>query len=133
MLAAHGDWLPNRDGAADRRQHEWPRRTPRGRWAGERQREKDDGKGIDPERILTAALQNNLIDLNKVSNLTRDQKINLIFEPGLSTIANVSEVSGRGAGMDAVKVEIDRLKGDIQIKTEKDQGTTFEIHIPDVT
>jgi len=88
----------------------------------------DDGKGIDKERVRAKAVQNGLVSAD--AQLTDEQIVNLIFKPGLSTAAKVTEVSGRGVGMDVVKRNIEALGGVITIKTEKGKGTLFQIKLP---
>lgn len=88
----------------------------------------DDGKGIDKERVRAKAVQNGLVAADAV--LTDEQIVNLIFKPGLSTASKVTEVSGRGVGMDVVKRNIEALGGVISIKSEKGQGTLFQIKLP---
>lgn len=89
---------------------------------------KDDGEGIDAEKILAAAAEKQIVSGSE--NLTREEIINLIFESGFSTARQVSEVSGRGVGLDAVKNLIENAGGRISVKSEKGKGTTFEIFLP---
>lgn len=91
---------------------------------------KDDGKGIDAARITESALRKGLITEEKAARLTPSEAVNLIFEPGFSTAAQVSEVSGRGVGMDIVRSQIGRLNGIIEIDTEPGKGTSFTIRLP---
>ena len=88
----------------------------------------DDGRGIDPEAIRESAYKKGL-DLD-VDKLDDDEAIRLIFHKGFSTASTLSEVSGRGVGMDIVMSELQQLGGDIQIKSAVGLGTTFEIRIP---
>ncbi len=90
----------------------------------------DDGRGIDPERILANAMERGLVDAKEAADLTEAEKINLIFRPGLSTAAEITNVSGRGVGMDVVKSNIERIGGSVDLRTELGQGTTFAIKIP---
>ena len=92
---------------------------------------KDDGKGINIEQVSKKAINQGLISENELKNLTDKQKIDLIFSPNLSTKEQVSEISGRGVGMDIVKKNIERMGGKINIKTSFGQSTEFEIIIPD--
>ena len=88
---------------------------------------KDDGKGIDPERILASARKKNL----DVDHLNSEQEIvNLIFAPGFSTAEKVTDVSGRGVGMDAVKTSINELGGHVTLETKVGKGTCFKISLP---
>jgi len=91
----------------------------------------DDGKGINAEKIYDKAIEKGLLD-PKNDFLTEDEKVRLIFEPGFSTAENVSEMSGRGVGMDVVKNNIEGLGGSIIIKTELNNGTEFLLKIPNL-
>ena len=88
----------------------------------------DDGKGIDPEKLLANAIDKNLV--HKDDNLSDAQIMNLIFQPGFSTAAVISDISGRGVGMDVVKQNISDLGGSVEIWSKKDIGSTFTIKLP---
>lgn len=89
----------------------------------------DDGKGLDREKILKKAKEEKLIeDIEK--ELTDEEIFNFIFLPGFSTAKEVTDISGRGVGMDVVKKEISRLKGRIEIHSKNLEGTTFLLRIP---
>jgi two-component system chemotaxis sensor kinase CheA len=90
----------------------------------------DDGKGIDPERIAKVALSKGLIAAEKLEAMSAKDKTALIFLPGLSTNTQVSDVSGRGVGMDVVKTNLDRLGGKVEIISTVGKGTTFRIKLP---
>ncbi len=90
----------------------------------------DDGGGIDPERIAQAALAKGLITTEKLQAMSAQEKTALIFLPGLSTAKKVSDVSGRGVGMDVVKTNLDRLGGKVEIASQVGRGTTFLIKLP---
>ncbi|WP_340013457.1 chemotaxis protein CheA [Paenibacillus sp. FSL K6-1318] len=90
----------------------------------------DDGKGIDGEKIKASALGKGIISEEQAARLTTQEAVHLIFEPGFSTASSVSEVSGRGVGMDIVRSQIGRLNGIIDIDTEVGVGTTFTIRLP---
>lgn len=90
----------------------------------------DDGQGIDAGRIKASALSKGIITEEQAGFLTAQEAIHLIFEPGFSTAAEVSEVSGRGVGMDIVRSQIGRLNGIIDIETVPGQGTVFIIRLP---
>lgn len=90
----------------------------------------DDGQGIDPERIAQAALAKGLITTEKLQAMSAQEKTALIFLPGLSTARNVSDISGRGVGMDVVKTNLDRLGGKVEISSVIGRGTTFLIKLP---
>lgn len=87
----------------------------------------DDGKGIDEEKILESARSKGL-DISRVK--TRDDALHLIFESGFSTKDQVSEISGRGIGMDAVRNYVESVGGTIAIETEINRGTTFILSLP---
>ncbi|AIQ66032.1 hypothetical protein PSTEL_25860 [Paenibacillus stellifer] len=90
----------------------------------------DDGKGIDGEIIKASAIRKGLITEEQAVRLTQAEAVNLIFEPGFSTASQVSEVSGRGVGMDIVRSQIGRLNGIIDIDTRPGAGTRFTIRLP---
>jgi len=90
----------------------------------------DDGRGIDPERIAKVALDKGLLTAEKLQGLSAKDKIALIFLPGLSTNHQVSDISGRGVGMDVVKTNLDRLGGKVEIVSTVGRGTTFRIKLP---
>ncbi len=91
---------------------------------------KDDGKGIDCELVAKKALENGIITKERLASLSQQEKVELIFEAGLSTAKSVTEVSGRGVGMDVVKNNISKLGGSIKIESKKDEGSTFIIFLP---
>ena len=90
----------------------------------------DDGKGIDANRVAEAALNKGLITAEKARGMTDKEKVALIFLPGLSTAKKVTDISGRGVGMDVVKSNIDRLGGTVEIKSEPGKGSVFRIKMP---
>ncbi len=90
----------------------------------------DDGRGIDPEKILQSALEKHVITEEQGAQMSRREILQLIFLPGFSTAKTVSTVSGRGVGMDVVKTNIQKLKGIIEIDSEIGKGTTFIIKLP---
>lgn len=90
----------------------------------------DDGAGIDPARIRAKALEKGVIDGEEALRLDDRAALDLIFRAGFSTAAEVSDVSGRGVGMDVVREAIERLKGTIEIRSELGVGTTFELRLP---
>ncbi|MCL1926440.1 MAG: chemotaxis protein CheW, partial [Syntrophorhabdaceae bacterium] len=90
----------------------------------------DDGKGIDPERVSEVAVRKGIITEEKVKRLSDAEKQALIFAPGLSTMKEVSDLSGRGVGMDVVKTNLDQLGGQIEILSELGKGTLFRIKLP---
>ncbi len=90
----------------------------------------DDGHGIDPEVIKRKAIEKNIITEEKAKELSRKDILNLIFAPGFSTAKVVSNVSGRGVGMDVVKTNVTKLRGIIDIETEVGKGSKFIIKLP---
>ncbi len=90
----------------------------------------DDGAGLDINSIKTKAIEKKLITPDKAETLNDREIINFIFAPGFSTKDKVTEVSGRGVGMDVVKSVIENINGIIDIKTKKNKGTSFIIKIP---
>ncbi len=90
----------------------------------------DDGAGIDPERIRVKALERDLISRDQARAMNDQQLIQLIFLPGLSTAQKVTDVSGRGVGMDVVKTNIDKIGGTMDIESRLGQGTLLRIKIP---
>jgi two-component system chemotaxis sensor kinase CheA len=88
----------------------------------------DDGRGIDPAKILKKAIEKGVVAPG--ATLNRDETLALIFAPGFSTAEKVTAVSGRGVGMDVVKRNIEKLRGKIEISSEVGQGSTFKIKLP---
>lgn len=91
---------------------------------------KDDGGGIDTDRLRQKAVEKELLTYEEAEALSDHEAIQLIFHPGFSTANRLSDVSGRGVGMDIVRTDIERLNGMIDIETEKGKGTTFKIKLP---
>ncbi|WP_109486695.1 chemotaxis protein CheW [Occallatibacter savannae] len=90
----------------------------------------DDGRGLDAERIAKSAMSKGLVTAEKLDRMTAKEKMSLIFLPGLSTNSEVSEISGRGVGMDVVKTNLDRLGGKVEIISTVGSGTRFRIKLP---
>ena len=88
----------------------------------------DDGKGMDPNKILNKAIEKGLVDVN--TKLSKKEILNLVFASGFSTAEKVSDVSGRGVGMDVVKSKIAEIRGEVSIDSEIDQGTTITLDLP---
>ena len=88
----------------------------------------DDGKGLDKESILRKAVERNLI--NRGENLSDTEIYDFIMHPGFSTAREITDISGRGVGMDVVKKSIEKLRGRLEIKSRQGQGTTFLISLP---
>ncbi len=90
----------------------------------------DDGAGIDEHRVREVALQKNLITEAQAAEMGRRELLNLIFLPGFSTARSVSELSGRGVGLDVVKNNISNLSGLIDVWSERGRGTAFHLTLP---
>jgi len=88
----------------------------------------DDGRGLNLERIIDKARRTGLIEDG--SNLSETEVFNLIFHPGFSTAAEITDVSGRGVGMDVVKKKIQKLRGQVEIKSTLGRGTSFLLRMP---
>jgi two-component system, chemotaxis family, sensor kinase CheA len=91
---------------------------------------KDDGKGMDTEKIREKAVKKGLVTRQKADQMTKNEILSFIFYPGFSTADIVTEISGRGVGMDVVKQNITKLKGIIDIDTEVNKGTTIRLKLP---
>jgi two-component system chemotaxis sensor kinase CheA len=91
---------------------------------------KDDGRGLDPEKIRAKAIAKGLISAQDAERLTPQQTYQLIWEPGFSTADKVTEISGRGMGMDIVRSKIEQLNGAIELASEPGKGTTITIKLP---
>ena len=88
----------------------------------------DNGRGLNKEKILDKAVKNGVVDPKE--NLSDQEIYRLIFLPGLSTAEKVTDISGRGVGMDVVKQAIEKLRGKIEIETAAGAGTTFTTSFP---
>ncbi|HZQ18812.1 MAG TPA: chemotaxis protein CheA [Terriglobales bacterium] len=91
---------------------------------------KDDGAGIDAAKVKHKALQTKLIKPEEAERLSPQELLDLIFRPGFSTAQEITEVSGRGVGLDVVRSVLSRMKGSVEIETELGQGTTFRLKLP---
>ncbi len=90
----------------------------------------DDGAGIDPERLRAKAREKGLIDAEAAARLNAEECLNLIFMAGFSTRTEVSDISGRGVGMDVVQSRIRELGGQIQVQSELGRGSRFSLRVP---
>ena len=90
----------------------------------------DDGRGLDEERIAAKAVATGLVAPQDRAGLSRDRILNLIFEPGFSTAETVSNVSGRGVGLDVVRQNLEKVGGSIKVASVPGEGTTFTLQIP---
>lgn len=91
---------------------------------------RDDGGGIDTEKVRRKALEKGTITLQQAEAMTDKDYIDLLFQPSFSTADQISDVSGRGVGLDVVKTKIESLGGSIEARTVKGQGSTFRIQLP---
>ncbi len=90
----------------------------------------DDGKGLDINKITSSAVSRGIILKEELKEMTQKEKLALIFKPGLTTAKSITDVSGRGVGMDVVKSNLDKLGGIIDIDTLPGKGSTFKIKLP---
>jgi two-component system chemotaxis sensor kinase CheA len=90
----------------------------------------DDGKGIDPEALRQSAIKKNMLSADVANDMTDAEIIDLIFKSGFSTAKKVTEVSGRGVGLDVVKTNIEKLNGSVNVSSKPGQGTTFLLTLP---
>lgn len=88
----------------------------------------DDGRGIDPDRVLKKAIERGLV--KEQAQLSQAEILDLLFEPGFSTAEQVTAISGRGVGMDVVKREIEKLRGRVEVRSELGKGATFLLRVP---
>ncbi|HMD16754.1 MAG TPA: chemotaxis protein CheA [Terriglobales bacterium] len=90
----------------------------------------DDGAGIDVEKVRERALSQGLLKPDQAARLTESETLDLILQPGFSTAKEITELSGRGVGLDVVQSVLGRLKGTVQIETVVGRGTTFRLRLP---
>jgi two-component system chemotaxis sensor kinase CheA len=90
----------------------------------------DDGAGIDAEKVRQRALSQGLLNAGQAARLTEAETLDLILQPGFSTAEEITELSGRGVGLDVVQSVLGRLKGTVQIETAPGRGTTFRLRLP---
>ena len=90
----------------------------------------DDGRGINHERVMRKAVEAGVISQEETKSMSHEDILKLIFHPGLTTAEEVTEISGRGVGMDVVKTVMDRLKGRVVVESEPGRGTTFQLIAP---
>ncbi|PAF51441.1 chemotaxis protein CheA [Helicobacter sp. 13S00401-1] len=91
---------------------------------------KDDGKGLDADMLRRKAVEKGLMSQKDADSMTDKEAYAIIFKPGFSTATTITNVSGRGVGMDVVKTNVERLNGLIEIDSEKGVGTTLKLKIP---
>ncbi|MGA9939492.1 MAG: chemotaxis protein CheA, partial [Candidatus Acidiferrales bacterium] len=90
----------------------------------------DDGRGLNREKIVRRAIQHGIISAEDTLRLNDTEALQLVFAPGLSTADEITEISGRGVGLDVVKTALDELKGSVEIESEPGKGTTFRLLVP---
>ncbi len=90
----------------------------------------DDGKGMDAEKLKDIAISKGVLDPDAAARMSDTEAYNLIFAPGFSTKTEISDISGRGVGMDVVKTKITQLNGSVEIHSEMGVGTTLQIKVP---
>lgn len=90
----------------------------------------DDGRGIDPDTLRAAAVRRGLMNADSAAALSEREALHLIFAAGLSTAKELTNVSGRGVGMDVVRVNVERIGGAVDVRTERGRGTVFTVTIP---
>jgi chemosensory pili system protein ChpA (sensor histidine kinase/response regulator) len=91
---------------------------------------RDDGRGIDPERVREVAVERGLLTAEAAAGLPDDRLYDLLFTPGFSTKRQVSELSGRGVGLDVVRTKVEALKGTVGVTSAPGRGTTFTVRLP---
>ncbi|GIE80357.1 hypothetical protein Aph02nite_63070 [Actinoplanes philippinensis] len=90
----------------------------------------DDGRGVDPERVKRKAYEKGLISEEELETLTDTEAVDLVFRPGFSTADQVSDLSGRGVGMDAVRASVEKLGGTVTMRSKLGQGTSTRLRLP---
>ncbi|MBE5884171.1 MAG: chemotaxis protein CheA [Lachnospiraceae bacterium] len=91
---------------------------------------RDDGNGIDVEGVKKKAIERNVITPEQAANMSEKDAINLLFLPSFSTAKKVTDVSGRGVGLDVVRSKIESLSGEVEVKTKLGEGSTWTIRLP---
>ena len=91
---------------------------------------RDDGQGLNWERIRQSAIEKQLLTPEQVTNLSEEQLADLLFEPGFSTTEKISQLSGRGIGLDVVRSQFEAWQGSVSIKSNRGEGTTFILQLP---
>lgn len=90
----------------------------------------DDGGGIDAKKVAQKAIEKRLVSTTELNSMNNNEVLNLIFQPGFSTKDDITQLSGRGVGLDVVKTNIEDLKGSVYITTELGKKTTFSLRVP---
>ena len=90
----------------------------------------DNGRGIDPSRIKAKALERGIISFESAQRLTDAEAMELIFAPGFSTASSITDISGRGVGMDIVRTNVERLGGSVEVQSKQGEGSRFFLRLP---
>lgn len=90
----------------------------------------DDGGGINIERIKSKIIEKGLLTLDQVSRTSKSELLDYIFTPGFSTAVAITDISGRGVGLDVVKTNLKKIKGSVSVSSEMNQGTCFRLEVP---
>jgi len=90
----------------------------------------DDGSGVDSQKVKAKALENKIVSAEEAERLSEADILGLVFRPGFSTADEITEIAGRGVGLDVVQSVLHRLKGTVEIETHPGQGTTFRLKLP---
>jgi two-component system chemotaxis sensor kinase CheA len=90
----------------------------------------DDGSGVNPERVRQKAVERGLIPADRAASLTDDEAVQLIFLPGFSTADKISDLSGRGVGMDVVRTAVERINGSVELTSVQGKGMTVRLSLP---
>jgi len=90
----------------------------------------DDGRGVDAEKVKVKAVKTGVISAAEGEHMTPQEMLDLVFRPGFSTADEITEVSGRGVGLDVVRAVLHRLKGTVELDTQPGEGTTFRLKLP---
>ena len=90
----------------------------------------DDGRGVDAEKVKAKAIKTGVISVSESERMTPQEILDLVFRPGFSTADEITEISGRGVGLDVVRAVLHRLKGTVELETEPGQGTKFRLKLP---
>ena len=90
----------------------------------------DDGNGIDTEKVKSKAIERGIVTLEQAENLSQKEIIDFLFMPSFSMANKITDISGRGVGLDVVKSNIEQLGGDVEVRTKLGEGTTFTVRLP---
>jgi two-component system, chemotaxis family, sensor kinase CheA len=90
----------------------------------------DDGRGLDRDKIVQRAIERGILSREEAARLNETESLQLVFAPGLSTADEITEISGRGVGLDVVKTSLEALKGSVEIENQPGRGTTFRLLVP---